>query len=268
MLAWGGCINWPKVPRVLITNFFLTENFSSITTQQDLVFPTVKDEINGIRISKNLPPIDNPRDLYHATRVCLADPIALIENNISFPLSDEYRASGACYWEMKGQLQHELSALSDILLISLGSTGLTGIDQALIQAIKQKSNAKTTVLVGNLAENTSIANGVDFAVKRTPLDRIYSKTRLAITQGGAGSTYQALSHGVPVIIYPSHRNHQIMGKVIEKAGLGVSINSNEDIQKLDLFDLEKSCEAAYKYKVDMKIEDSVNSIVDSIVELI
>lgn len=54
------------------------------------------------------------------------------------------------------------------------------------------------------------------------------------TQGGAGSTYQALQAGVPVGCWPFHWNHVILSRHLEAMGVGLLIIKNEWRNQIEL----------------------------------
>ena len=54
------------------------------------------------------------------------------------------------------------------------------------------------------------------------------------SQGGAGSTYAALQQGVPVAIWPSNRNHEILGRMLGHAGIGAFVTELADLRPDEL----------------------------------
>src|SRR5690554_1988094 len=54
-----------------------------------------------------------------------------------------------------------------------------------------------------------------------PASKVIARSRLVITHGGAGSSYQALAQAVPLGVWPSHQNQYLLGSLIQKAGCGV-----------------------------------------------
>ena len=49
-----------------------------------------------------------------------------------------------------------------------------------------------------------------------------------ISQGGAGSTYQALAKGIPAIVYPTHRNQAALGQILDRMGVGLLLDDSAD----------------------------------------
>ncbi|HGG03875.1 MAG TPA: hypothetical protein ENK28_00305, partial [Aliiroseovarius sp.] len=209
-------MRWPKVPRILITNVFLT-GLSTHTTVQGHMFPDLAGTINANRAAKGLPALESVTGLYEADLVCLADPDILVEQFA--PLREYHRACGACYWESNAPLPAPLPEFDSAVLFSMGSTGETPIGADLVDAMKELSGADFAIYAGAGADALSSAGIVDYAAPMLPLQKIFPKVKLAVTQGGAGSTYQALSHGVPVIALPTHTNHEILGQALAQKGL-------------------------------------------------
>lgn len=57
-----------------------------------------------------------------------------------------------------------------------------------------------------------------------PGGKVMERSILAITQGGAGSCYQALSACVPLGIAPSYHNHHLLGKRLAQLGVAFMLD--------------------------------------------
>jgi len=88
-LTWCAAMRWPAIPRILVTNVFLTR-VSNYQTQQDMSFSRTRHAINTRRRMLNLKPINSPRDLYEADIVCLADPSACQSTHHCLPGSYDW----------------------------------------------------------------------------------------------------------------------------------------------------------------------------------
>ena len=64
----------------------------------------------------------------------------------------------------------------------------------------------------------------DLAYSWVSISPMLAKCALATTQSGAGSTYAALSEGVPVAVWPTTRNHEILGNFVQRAEAGMSFD--------------------------------------------
>lgn len=46
------------------------------------------------------------------------------------------------------------------------------------------------------------------------LQKILRKSVLVLTQGGAGVAYKALRYCIPILVFPTHENHKILGDIL------------------------------------------------------
>jgi len=195
-------MRWPSVPRILITNVFLTSAGGEDTLQQR-TFKKAKGVINTRRRSLGMDPVDSATDMYEADLVCLADPHILVKQFKELP--ENFRSCGASFWESDEQLPPGAPTPESTILFSMGSTGWAEITSDLVAHLKKVAGASSAIYVGSDADEVRKSGVVDYAATMLPLQQYFPKTKLVVTQGGAGSTYQALSHGLPSAILPSHR---------------------------------------------------------------
>jgi len=73
-----------------------------------------------------------------------------------------------------------------------------------------------------------------------PGSEVLKRSSLAITQGGAGSSYQALGAKVPLGIWPAHRNHQLLGERLTQLGLAFPLHSRPLETAIDDFLRDRS----------------------------
>jgi len=190
MLQWASNIRWPKVPRVLVTNIFLTKTTPHTATEQDIAFSNLRNFINISRQRRHLHVLENATDLYEADHVCLADPYSVTQLFSETP--DHYLQTGATFLDLyQGDLEN-LNQISDILLISLGSLGRITVTDDMVNHLKKAGNCQATFLMG---KNHSNLKSIDFAFPFVPLKYLLNRSKLVLTHGGTGSTYQALSQG-------------------------------------------------------------------------
>ena len=184
-----------------------------------------------LRHRRGLPPLQRIQDLYAADRVLLADPPPLVDGLGA--LRPGYVVTGPCTWILDGILPEEMLPLSDLLLLCMGSTGRGDLDRAVTGRIAAWAGSSQTVYVGSRSDQVRAAGGADRCFDWLPLVPTLERTRVTVSQGGAGSSYLALSHGVPVVVMPTQTNHRILGDCIEAAGLGLCIDAPGDIDKFD-----------------------------------
>lgn len=252
-LEWLSATRFPDCPRVVVTNIFLTRLATSETGQMKRM-KEEKAEIDRSRNEMGLPPLDNVFDLYEADRVLLADPLPIVQEFGELPLN--YVACGAAPWSLEGQLPIELSDKTDLLLMSMGSTGRKAFKPNRIEKVRERLACSYSVYVGDKHDAMRARGVADFQFEWLPLEPALSKTKVVLSQGGAGSSYQALSKGVPVIALPNHRNQQVLGEILEKLGVGVCIGRGENlVKRLPLIDLETISANAKRFGVEIARED-------------
>ncbi len=221
-VPWLVFVRFPSVPQAYLTNFFLTR-LGDHETAQDRLFKGNREICNRYRKHIGLEEIESARELYERDAVILADPNILLPGNLELP--ENYAISGAIWWEPESSLPDELEGVDDILYISVGSTGKyvpeillkSIINHYDVRHIVEASSRGTTGFSGLIKVPISSYSNV-------PGSRVLSQSVFAITQGGAGSTYQALKAGIPIGLWPNHLNHLVLAQHIEKTGVGVILD--------------------------------------------
>jgi UDP:flavonoid glycosyltransferase YjiC (YdhE family) len=226
-VPWLYQVVFPPVPQVYITNFFLTR-LGEETTVQDLWFEKNSKICNLQRMSRGLEPIKDVRDLYERDVVLLADPFSLMNRLGEIPTN--YLPVGPCVWEPVTAINNSLGIMQNILYISMGSSGNRTVSLGLIEALADCIDASEIIWVGKrniIADNCSSGFSCQY-FDQLSASTVIPKAKLVITQGGAGSTYQALGYGVPTLIWPTHENHRVLGGYMQKNGFGLLMT--EDLQ--------------------------------------
>ena len=262
-LKWMSAVRYPDCPHLNVTNFFLTRHLQEQTLQA-MWYAGIASDIRRLRFEKGLAQLESVFDLYEADRVLLADPQPLLKPHGELP--NHYRACGACSWSRDGELPDELEHLDDVLLLSMGSTGGGTLDKETIRIIAQRMGCATIVYAGSYPDTMRKRFVADYCYDWLPLKKMLTRTRAVICQGGTGSSYMALEAGVPVIVIPGHRNHQILGELLEKAGVGLCIPSDSKDLDLALSRCENMVANAFSFAAEMKRQDGVSEIVKQIRE--
>lgn len=261
-VGWQSVIDWPSIPRILVTNVFLAQAGAQTVQQKKL--SKLKEVINTIRLAKGLKELESPEQLYDADEVLFSDPQPLVDQ---FGLQNEKQKScGACFWELTGELPAELLGLRNVLLASMGTTGCIGMLPDLINGLARFCGTAEMVYVGPCAPKVSEFEVKCHSYHQLPFAPLLQNAALAITQGGSGSTYQALSYGVPVVVVPTHRNHQVLGELIEALGVGLVIGQDDTPEKLKNFDFQKMRANASVFASKMKDQNGPNFIARRILE--
>lgn len=212
----------PDAPCAYITNAFLTR-VAGLETEQ---VRKLRRRPWGRRGRGSA---EGVYDLYEMDRVLLADPVPLARRYE--PLPGHYRACGAVSWSPDDELPDELRDAADVLVVSMGSTGREPLSSRLIDDLVRASGCASVVVVGTQVSAIEQSSVPTRTYSRLSLRRLLPKAKLVVSSGGAGSTYLALEAGVPAVVWPSHRNHQILGEIIEQMGLGILVRDGQDVTR-------------------------------------
>jgi len=229
-MLWFSLINFPDVPRVFITNAFLTAIHAADTVQSRF-FAKRGAQLNELRLKRGIAPLSSAYDLYEADKVLLADPLPLVEHLGARP--KHYIACGPCSWEFSGVLPAELAGLDSLMLLSMGSTGPSEINSAILKKVRDVTRSRSMVYAGSRAGSREIREIVDFAYDWLPLSQLISRCVAVVSQGGAGSSYQALLLGSPLLVIGRHQNHLILADILQDMGLALRLDSPNVMEYLD-----------------------------------
>ena len=211
----------PDCPRVHVTNAFLTGPAGNATFQARW-FEDIGPAVNATRAEKGLPPIGSAHQLYEADRVLCADPGFVAE---ALPvLPPHYTVCGHIGFEVDADIPDPLRDTTDLMIMSMGSTGPSGFSADLLRDLRDRSGSSAIIYVGRPMPKLAELGVLDGMFEWLPLHRILDRARLVVTQGGTGSSYQALAYGRPVAVLPQHTNHEILGRILQDCGVGVMCN--------------------------------------------
>lgn len=211
-------------PQAYLTNYFLTR-IGGAPTAQDMAFSANESQINAARKRIGLPVLAGIRELYEKDRVILADPPQLLPDALALP--ENYTVAGAVWWEPDGELPAGLQEARDLLYVSLGSTG-AHVPRAALAGIATKIHARHVVVTSTKRPpdgGTAVSVPISY-YGSLPGGKVLDRSTLAITQGGAGSCYQALGAGVPIGVAPVSPNHRLLGKRLAELGLAIVLDED------------------------------------------
>ncbi len=243
---WMSTLRLPDCLHVFITNAFLTGHFTQDTVQSRWFEKPVFSKIQHIRNQKGLSPIKALTDLYNADLVLLSDPPELFPD-LKKHLPRHFAFTGPIVWSASAGIPKSLRGKERFSLISMGSTGKRIIDDKFLSIIRQFTGSNRLIYAGHQADNLRRLKHIDQAFKFLPLNRIMDQVEAVVTQGGSGSSYQALSHGAPLLIFPTHINQEILGRVFERAGLGVCLGLEDNLNRFDEFDFDQLTQNADRF---------------------
>lgn len=235
-----------SVPTVYLSNSFLLE--PGARSHQEYVWGRFGALWQARRIERGLKPITNPLQLYECDLVLLADPAALLPHKSALP--SHHRHVGACAWAPDVPLPPKLEHLQNVLLVSMGSTGKP-VPSDLIDKLAVACGADNIV---KMASGGSLeVNGVALQLGDVPGPALLARSCFALTHGGAGSSYQALSVGVPMAIWPTHHNHRILGRKLQELGVGVLLDASNYVEQIEslAMDIDAVFDRARRLRFDL-----------------
>lgn len=240
-VQWLAGTRFPDCHRINVTNVFLTRLANSDTFQTEL-FGRLHEEINAFRKARGLPAAKSAFDFYEADCVLLADPLSV--TSLFRDVPGHYHHCGPITAPVAGTVPEEIAGLQAPLILSMGSTGVETLPEGLIPLLKSKSCSEAVIYAGDKAERYRADEIIDHAYDWLPLDAVLPGASAVVTQGGTGSTYQALNQGIPAFVYPSHRNQVLLGDFMEELGAGINVGSADWREKIEAADFRGMRERA------------------------
>jgi len=258
-------VRFPRIPRVFLVNAYETRLGSDVTVQ-DLMWSQYGDEWNRLREARGLQPVDNPRSFFDADRVLLPDPPAIIGRPAE-SLPPGYIPVGPCIWDPPVTLPTELEDERDLLLLSMGTTGMNNLPLEAIQQIAGLVGASRAIRIGSFdpGYGDQVAH-----YQWLPGSQVLPRCKFVLTQGGAGSTYQALRAGVPVACTPAHMNHVALAHRLQSLEAGILLHMETWQQQLNEtpLDLNKLRAGARALSTQMKNIDGPGNAAAAMLDLI
>jgi UDP:flavonoid glycosyltransferase YjiC (YdhE family) len=258
-------VRFPEIPRVFLVDAYETRLGSDVTVQ-DLMWTQYGDEWNRLREARGLQPVENPRSFFDVDRVLLPDPPAIIDMPVEL-LPSGYVPVGPCIWDPPTALPAELEDARDLLLLSMGSTGLNNLPLDAVRHITRLVGASRAIRIGSFdpGYGEHVAH-----YQWLPGSQVMPRCRFVLTQGGAGSTYQALRAGIPVACVPAHRNHVALANRLQKLGAGILLYQETWQQQLneESLDMDKLQAGARALAVQMKDMDGPGNAAMAMLDLL
>lgn len=217
-VPWLYLVRFPPVPRAYVTNFFLTKLLAA-ETFQDLDLRENSADWNHRRRRRQLPELHDAKELYDANAVLLSDPPELVPREVR--VEEPYRVVGPCIWQPVGSLPAPLIETRRLLLLTFGSTGSRLLPGDVAEKLRRALGCDTSVWLASKSPGGEREDHGGHVFSGVPMAPVLQRSVLAVTQGGAGSTYAALLQGVPVAVWPSHRNHELLAEMLARAGVGI-----------------------------------------------
>lgn len=255
-------VDFPPCPRAVVTNVFIAHP-TVVETSEGMNFAEVEAEVNRKRAQRGLPALGSLLDLYRADRVLLADPSPIVRAFVDLPAN--FVACGAASWTLAGRLPPELEDRQDLLVMSMGTTGRVNFRPNQIEKARVRAGCSHSVYVGSKFERMRRRGVAEFQYEWLPLDALLERTKIVLSQGGTGSTYQALSKGIPVIALPKHYNQDRLGRILEDLGVGLCVGEDDQIgPRLNAVDFDALARNAKGFAADMARENGAEKMAKEI----
>jgi UDP:flavonoid glycosyltransferase YjiC (YdhE family) len=210
-----------NLPEIFVSNFFLTGG-GAWPTGQSQSWECESEFWNRRRQASGLAPLSRVHALYQRDLLLHCDPPTIIPRSYEPPANSH--VTGYCAWEPSIAMPVDCAEYGEILLVSWGTTG-GEIPFEELSNLAIRIGARVIVVVGTVAQVIPKTSIPIYHYERLPLSQILEKTRLVVSQGGAGSTYKGLTHGVPVVCIPNHHNQKLLAGILEAQGFSISISS-------------------------------------------
>jgi UDP:flavonoid glycosyltransferase YjiC (YdhE family) len=109
------------------------------------------------------------------------------------------------------------------VFVAMGSSGKASALPAVVDAL---CALDVEVVVATSGRSPAIpARRNLWASEWLPLDAVLPRASAAVINGGAGSVYHAIAHGVPMLSVPSNMDQHMMAEAVVRAGAGLLIRS-------------------------------------------
>lgn len=109
--------------------------------------------------------------------------------------------------------------------LSLGSEGLEDLLRYLEELTREGLQVVVATGAPNVACEQALPEGV-FLEQYVNVDELLPRCDIVCCHGGNGTLYQALAHGLPVVVVATHQEQAYGGKRIERLGLGRTLMLN------------------------------------------
>lgn len=104
---------------------------------------------------------------------------------------------------------------------TIGTTGDPALLELALAAFAGRPGFQLVLTSGRLAAQPVVSDGV-LAAPTLPGSAVLRHARLAVHAGGSGTTYQALSAGVPMLVVPRVGGQDLQARLVQRHGVGIS----------------------------------------------
>jgi UDP:flavonoid glycosyltransferase YjiC (YdhE family) len=178
---------------------------------------------NRLRHERGLSPVAGLREMYTlGTWTLYLDTPTLSPTR---DLPSNHRYLGPILWEPELPLPtwwDTIRTHESLVYVTLGSSGDSRGLSTILEALEGMPVVAAVATAGHRLE--SVPNNV-FAADYLPGLRILDRARLVVSNGGSGTSYQAISRGVPILGLPFNADQYFTMEGLASEGAGILIRS-------------------------------------------
>jgi MGT family glycosyltransferase len=177
--------------------------------------------INRLRVAFHLEPLKSVDDVFRRLRAVIMPDLEILGPTANRP--NHFHYVGPLVWQPLMEVPAPLKTLQGIIYVTMGSTGDLRAFAPLLQALSRMPEIPAVIALGDLLEREKVGKIPKnvHVYRYLPGTEMAKRARLVIYHGGAGTMYQALSQGVPVIGIPFTPVQELVGiKRLEELGAG------------------------------------------------
>ena len=201
-------------------------------TLSKAVFPLVLPHVlkghvadfNRVRRERGLPPVRSLQEMYTTADWTLYCDVPSLERTGAKPASHRY--IGPLLWEPAMELPGWWQRLDgrELVYVSMGSTGDQRLLSPVVELLSRRSSRAVVVASCGQALAVPPRDNV-FVADYLPGMQVMRRAALMVCNGGSGSVYQALAHGVPVLGLPVNMDQHLVMDAVSSAGAGLSVRA-------------------------------------------
>ncbi len=217
-----GVLSWRRLPVLRLTRWVPRGIEDALAT---ILWATLRRLgllwTNRFRAAFHLHPLGSFEDGFRKLRAGIMPDLEILAPTAHLPSNFHY--VGPLVWQPPMEVPGPLQALEGIIYVTMGSTGDPETFGPLLRAFARMLDIPVVMAVGDLLDlegPREIPRNV-YMHSYLPGTEMAKRARLIIYHGGAGTMYQALSQGVPVIGIPFTPVQELVGITqIEELGAG------------------------------------------------
>ncbi|MBW4606354.1 MAG: hypothetical protein KME22_03790 [Hassallia sp. WJT32-NPBG1] len=147
-------------------------------------------------------------------------------------LPPNFRYIGPLIWEGLNDTFPDylknLGSSKQLIYATTGNTGKEKFIQLVIDAFKNDTSYEVVLTTGAFIHPDAVPNISNIHVASfIPGSEILKQSQAIIHCGGNGTTYQALSQGVPAVVIPFNNDQNINAWLVKKNKLGIPLSTSE-----------------------------------------